>query len=204
MFTTVKTISFSVCGFKQSQLTEEHKEGKAVEDQDIGDMGDTGLRQEQHLLLGSTHEKEATGIQQEWRQELEAVGILSIAGDGVCISQDEADFDDASDTSSHQGVAKDTVHHGAQVQLLRVATHGPASDSDDDSGNQVALGTATAVAAQPHAQKTSAPPDDTHTGMLQVIAYPGPSPSVLSEGVDAAPRSNDHAVVELLRAAGAT
>ena len=167
-------------------------------------MGDTRLRQEQHLLLGGAHEQEAAGIKQERRQELEAVGILSIVGDGAGIFQDETDFDNAGNASSHQSVAKDTVYHGAQVQLLRVTTHGPASNGDDDGGNQVALGTATAVTAQPHAQETSTPPDDTHTGMLQVIAYPWSTPSVLGEGVHAAPSSDDHAVVEFLRAAGAT
>lgn len=44
------------------KLTEEHKEGEAVENQDVGDMGDTGLRQEQHLLFGCTQEEEATGV----------------------------------------------------------------------------------------------------------------------------------------------
>lgn len=197
-------ISFSVYRYKKLQLTEEHQEGKAVEDQDVGDMSDTSLGQQQHLLLSGAHEEKTTSIQQEGRQELETVGILSIAGDGICVSQDETDFDDASDTSSHQGVAKDTVDHGTEMQLLRVATHGPASNGNDDGGNQVALGTATAVAAQPHAQETSTPPDNTHTSMLQVIAYPRSSPSVLGEGIHAAPRSDDHAVVEFLRAAGAT
>jgi hypothetical protein len=187
-----------------SRLTQEHKEGKTVQNQDVRNMSDTGLRQQQHLLFGGAQEEEATGIQQERRQKLEAVGILSIFGNRVGIFQDETDFDDASDTSSHQGVAKDTVYHGTDVQLLRMATHGPASNGNDDGRNQVALGTAAAVTAEPHAQQTSAPPDDTHTGMLQVVAYPGVSPSVFSESVDATPSSDDHAVVELLRAAGAT
>jgi hypothetical protein len=189
---------------RKSRLTEEHKEGEAVQNQDVCNMGDFSLRQKQHLLFGGTQKEEATGIQQERRQELEAVGILSIFRDGVGVFQDETDFDDASNTSSHQGVAKDAVYHGTDVQRLSMTTHGPASNGDDDGRNQIALGTATAVAAEPHTHQTSAPPDDTHTGMLQIIMCPGVSPSVFSESVDTTPSSNDHAVVEFLRAAGAT
>jgi hypothetical protein len=135
---------------------------------------------------------------------LEAVGILSIVRYRVGIFQDETDFDDAGNSSSHQGVAENTVYHGTDVQLLRMTTHGPTSDGNDDGRNQIALRAATAVAAQPHTQQTSAPPDDTHTGMLHVIADPGTTPSMFGESVDASPSSDNHTIVELLRAAGAT
>jgi hypothetical protein len=82
MFTTVETLLVLVLFRpRKSRLTEEHEEGEAVQNQDVCNMSNFGLRQKQHLLFGGAQEEEATGIQQERRQELEAVGILSIFRD---------------------------------------------------------------------------------------------------------------------------
>lgn len=47
-----------------NQLTEEDDEGNAVEDQDVGHVGDACVVQQEHLLLGGTHEEETGGIEQ--------------------------------------------------------------------------------------------------------------------------------------------
>lgn len=135
---------------------------------------------------------------------MEAVGVLAILRDRVVVLQDETDLNDASDTCGHQGVSENAVYHGAEMQFLGVTTHGPSSNGDDNGRDQVALRTATAVATEPDAQEAGAPPNDTHGRVLQIIAYPGSSPSVFGESIDTTPCSNDHAVVELLRTAGAT
>lgn len=38
---------------------EKDEEGEGVKDEDVGHVGDTGVRYELHLLFGGTHEKEA-------------------------------------------------------------------------------------------------------------------------------------------------
>jgi hypothetical protein len=135
---------------------------------------------------------------------LEAVGVLAILRDRVVVFQDETDLNDASDTSGHQGVPENAMYHGTQMQFLGVTTHGPSSNGDDNGRDQVALGTATAIATEPDAQKASAPPNDTHGRVLQIVTHPSGPPSMFGESIDTSPRSNDHTVVELLRTAGAT
>ena len=96
------------------------------------------------------------------------------------------------------------MDHGANHRVLGVTRHGIASQHDDDTGNQVALGSAVALPAQPDTQQTGAPPDNSHGGVLQVIMHPWTSPAVFSESVDTSPSSNNHRVEEFLTAAGAT
>lgn len=77
--------------------------------------------------------------------------------------------------------------------------HGPASYEDDKAGDEVALRVAVTILAHPDASQTRTPPDDAHGRVLPVIFNPRGAPAVLREGVDAAPRRNDGAIVKLLR-----
>lgn len=45
------------------KLTEEENESNAVEDQDVGDMSDTSVAEELHLLFRRAHEEETGGIE---------------------------------------------------------------------------------------------------------------------------------------------
>lgn len=47
-----------------NQLTEEEEESDAVEDQNVGYVGDACVVQQDHLFLGGAHEEEAGGIEQ--------------------------------------------------------------------------------------------------------------------------------------------
>lgn len=51
-------------GDQGNQLTEEEEESDAVEDQDVGYVGDACVVQQKHLFLGGAHEEEAGGIEQ--------------------------------------------------------------------------------------------------------------------------------------------
>lgn len=82
--------------------------------------------------------------------------------------------------------------------------HGPSCDEDDKARDEVALGGAVSALAQPNSSKAGAPPNDAHGRVLPVIPDPFGSPSVLSEGVDTTPCSNNGAVEELLAAASPT
>lgn len=166
-------------------------------------MHDTRLTEQLHLLLGSTHEQEARGVQQERREVLEAVRVGAAHANIGFITQDKRDLDDTSEARRHQGVTKDTVDHSADHQRLCVRRHGITSQTDDNSRNQVPLGPAITAAAQPHAQKTSAPPDDTHRSMLEIIVDPGSAPAVFSKGINAAPRGDNQRVEEFLAPARA-
>lgn len=140
----------------------------------------------------------------KWSKVLEAVGVISAHADGRLVAQDEGDFNDTHGTSSHQCISKDGMDHGADHQSLRMSRHGVSSHHDHNSRNHVALGAAVAGLAEPHAQKTSTPPDYTHSSVLQVVVHPGATPAVLGEGVDTAPGGNDRGVKELLATASAT
>ena len=134
---------------------------------------------------------------------LEAVPRAAALVQRLFVLEDKGDFNDTSHTNSHQRLAKHGVRHGADHELLRMRRHGPAGDEDDKGGNKVALGVSVAVAAEPDTGQASAPPDDSHGGVLPVVLDPGGAPAVLGEGVDAAPDGNNGAVEELLRATGA-
>lgn len=83
-----------------------------------------------------------------------------------------------------------------------MGAHGPARDQDNEAGDEVALGSAIPILAQPHTGKTGTPPNYAHRSMLPVIVGPCVAPGVLGKGVDASPCGNDRAVEELLRASG--
>lgn len=166
-------------------------------------MHDTRLTEQLHLLLGSTHEQEARGVQQERCQILEAVRVGAAHADIGLITQDKRDLDDTGQTRSHQGITKDTVDHSTDHQRLSMRRHSIASQTDDNSGNQVPLGPAITAPTQPHAQQTGAPPDNTHRGMLEIIVDPGPAPTVFSKGINAAPRGDNQRVEEFLAPARA-
>ena len=131
---------------------------------------------------------------------MKAVGVLAVVGNGVRVAQNKADLDDPGQTRRHQSVSKNRVHHGAQHQSLRVCAHRPAGHENDDSGDEVSLRTSVTVARQPHTHQSSAPPDDAHGRVLQVVVHPGTSPAVFGEGIDTAPGGDDGRVEELLRA----
>lgn len=48
---------------KQHVGEEEDEEGKAVKDEDIGDVGDACVGDELHLLFRSTHKEETGGVE---------------------------------------------------------------------------------------------------------------------------------------------
>jgi hypothetical protein len=121
----------------------------------------------------------------------------------MSVLEDECNFNNTRQPSCHKRISKHGMGHGADWQTLRVSGHGPSGHEDDETGNEVALRVAIAVAAQPHAGQTSAPPNDAHSGVLPVVLDPCGTPAMLSKGVDAAPKSDDGAVVELLSPAGA-
>jgi hypothetical protein len=103
------------------ELTEEEQEADAVQDQNVGDVGDMVVTEKLHLFFGGAHEEEATCVQQERREVLEAVDlvvVLSIRGDieGSLVAKDEADLNDSGQASSHERVAEDGVNVCAEVQ----------------------------------------------------------------------------------------
>ena len=95
------------------------------------------------------------------------------------------------------------MDHGAELELLRVGTHGPACHENDNARDEIAFRAAVAFAAEPDAEEASTPPDDAHARVLQIVFHPGTAPAVLGEGVDAAPSGDDEGVEELLTTAGA-
>lgn len=129
---------------------------------------------------------------------LPAADLSPIIGDGILVLQYEGNLNDAGGTGGHERVSEDGVDHGGKRQRLRVRGHGEASEQDDDARDQVPLRPAVPAPAQPDADKTSTPPDDSHRGVLQVVVGPGPAPAVLCESVDAAPRRNHDRVEEFL------
>lgn len=135
---------------------------------------------------------------------METVGIRSIRTQSALVAQNKRNLDDPGQAGSHQRVAKERMDHTADHQVLRMGGHGIPSQHDDDTRDQITLGPAVALAAQPHAQQAGAPPYNTHRGVLQVIVHPGPAPAVLGKRVDASPDGNNQRVKELLTAAGAT
>ena len=159
-----------------------------------------GIGEKLHLFLGGAHEEKAGGIEEKGREVLEAVGIVPIGREGVFVLEHKRDFYDPRNASGHQRVAKYGVDHVGDGKVLRVCRHAPASQQNDDTRNQVPLGSPVARAAEPDAHQASTPPDDAHGGVLQVVCDPGSTPTMLGEGIDAAPCCNDHRVKKLLAA----
>lgn len=134
---------------------------------------------------------------------MKAIPRTTIISQRLSILQNKGNFNDACKTGSHQGITKHGMGHGADHQLLRVSRHAPAGNENDKSRNKVALRVAVAISAEPDTGQAGAPPDDTHCSVLPVILDPGSAPAMLRKGIDAAPDSNNGAVVKLLRSASA-
>lgn len=74
-----------------------------------------------HLFLGRAHEEESTGIEQERRKVLEAVDlvvVLAVRSDikSGLVAKNEADLDDSGQAGGHEGIAKYSVDHSADLQ----------------------------------------------------------------------------------------
>lgn len=76
--------------------------------------------------------------------------------------------------------------------------HGITSQEDDDSGDEIPLWPSISRTAQPYSHQSSAPPDDPHRCVLQVVMNPWTPPSMLRESVDTSPGGNDYGIEELL------
>ena len=84
-----------------------------------------------------------------------------------------------------------------------MSAHGPTREHNNDTGNQIALGSSTSVPRKPHPHEPGAPPDDSHAGVLKIVVHPWTAPSMLGKGVNNAPCSNDSTIEEFLTAASA-
>lgn len=114
-------------------------------------MSDVMIAQELHLLLGGAHEQEATGVEQEGWQILEAVDLIVVLAirshvESSLVAEDEADLDDPGQTRGHERVAKYGMNVGAQVKSLRVTAHAPSSHHDYDTRNEVTARTTPTIA----------------------------------------------------------
>lgn len=134
---------------------------------------------------------------------MEATRVRAVEAHSIFVFQHKGNLNDSGKTRSHQCVAKNGVNHGADHQRLGMSRHRIAGQQNDDCGDEIPLGAAISLPAHPNTQKTCTPPDDAHSGMLQIIVYPWSSPTMLRKGVDASPGRDDQGVEELLTAAGA-
>lgn len=129
---------------------------------------------------------------------LKAVPGPAISHQRLLIPQNEGNLNDSGHASRHKSVTKHRMGGGADMQLLGVRGHGPASNENHKARNEVTLRVAIAIAAKPDAGKSRAPPDDSHGRVLPVVPDPVGAPAVFSECVDASPSSDHRAVVKLL------
>lgn len=83
--------------------------------------------------------------------------------------------------------------------MLWVSRHSPSSNQDHETWNEVPLGSSISFSAQPDSSQACAPPNNTHSGVLDIISTPWLSPSMLGESIDATPGSNKSRVEEFLR-----
>lgn len=125
----------------------------------------------------------------ERRDVLKAI-CITIFGDALCISQNEGNLNDASQTRSHERVPKHSMNHRAQHQMLRMRRHSPTGDKDDETRNEVPLRSSISFPAEPDPSQSSAPPDNAHSGVLDIVSNPGSSPSMLRERINATPSSD--------------
>jgi hypothetical protein len=135
----------------REELTEEQQKADAVQNQDVRNVSNVMVTQELHLLLGSAHEQEATGVKQEGWQILEAVDlvvVLAVRSDirGSLVAEDEADLDNPGQACTHERVAEDGMNVGAQVESLWVAAHAPSSHHDYNARDEVTTRTTLAIA----------------------------------------------------------
>ena len=96
------------------------------------------------------------------------------------------------------------MHHRTEMQFLRVPAHCVAGQHDDNPRDHVSFWSSIARLAEPDPHEPRAPPDDTHTCMLQVVANPGPAPAMFSKRIDAAPSGDNSGVEKFLRAPRST
>lgn len=136
----------------------------------------------------------------EDRHKLKTMRVIPIHTQGGPILAHEADFNQPRQPGRHESIPEERMHHRAQHQLLRMRAHCVPGQKDDDAGYDVSLWPSVSCPAQPHPHETRAPPDNTHTRVLQVIVSPRTTPSVLGECVYASPYCNHRAIVEFLRA----
>lgn len=134
----------------------------------------------------------------EWSQVLEAVRFSTVHANSALIAQDKRDLNNARQTRRHERVAEDRVDHGADHEMLRMRRHSVSGHQDDNGRDEIALGSTVAIATEPHAQQTRAPPDNSHGSVLEVVVAPLLAPAVLGEGIHAAPSRDDERVEELL------
>lgn len=104
----------------------------------------------------------------EWREMLPAVWFAAASA----VPEDETDFYDAGCTGGHESVPEDCVHHGAERDLLWVSGHAPAREHDDHTGQDVPSGSSATTSTQPYTEETCAPPDNSHSCMLDVVLDP--------------------------------
>ena len=87
----------------------------------------------------------------KWGQELEAIVLFSIPRvHAIPISQHEADLHNPCRAGCHQRITENSVHHRAQRQVLRVRTHRPTRDDNDNSRNQVPPRSPISLPRKPH------------------------------------------------------
>lgn len=134
---------------------------------------------------------------------LEAADRTTVLRETHAISEHKGDFDDPCDPDSHQGITEDRMRLSADWVVLGVGTHGPPCHQQHKTRDEIALRTAVTVLAEPDTRQAGTPPDDAHRGVLPVVLNPVGAPSMLGEGVDAAPCGNDDAIKKFLRPAGA-
>lgn len=133
---------------------------------------------------------------------MEAVRVRAVEANSIFVPQHKGNLDDSGKTSGHQCVAKDGVNHGADHQSLRMSRHRITGQQNNDGRDEIPLGPAISLPAHPNTQEPGTPPDNAHSGMLQVIVHPRSSPTMLRKGVDASPGRDDQRVEKLLTAAG--
>ncbi|KAI4131149.1 MAG: hypothetical protein LQ338_001354 [Usnochroma carphineum] len=78
-------------------------------------------------------------------------------------------------------------------------THRPSRNQNNQRRNQIPLRPPVPFAGQPYPKEARAPPHYTHARVLEVVPYPGPTPAVLRESIDATPRRDEQGIEEFLR-----
>lgn len=135
---------------------------------------------------------------------LKTINLIPLFRDANLIPQHKRNLNDAGQSSGHEGISKDGMDHGRQRKVLRMRRHGITRQQDDQSRDDISLGSAIPRPTEPEPHKPRTPPDDAHGGMLNVIASPGLTPSMFRKRVDHAPGRDEGRVEEFLGSARAT
>jgi hypothetical protein len=88
--------------------------------------------------------------------------------------------------------------------MLGMGGHRVSGKEDNDSWNEISLRPTISLSAEPDAQQASAPPNNSHARMLQIIVNPRPPPAVFRKRVDATPHCNEQGIEEFLASASPT